>query len=852
VFSDFPNRDGLVLGYDGTKLKEYTHYKFVSATETLIDNLEDKQGILPESIKAIILFGLASGYQLDALIQKHSIENLFICEPEPDFFYASLFAIDWARILKNIDDNDARIYINIGDNGANLFRDLIRQFYAIGPYVLVNTFFYQSYFRPDLVEAVNQLREQLQVVIALGECYDHARYGIAHTVEIIDRGIPFLKKNPDQYLSYDTKETPVFIVGNGPSLDHSIELIKEHSGNVIIVSCGTTLQVLYKNGIKPDFHAEIEQNRSTFDWISRVGAPDFVRDITLISCNGIHPDTCNLFGEVLLAFKEGESSTVSSLKLLSEDQLSTLEFAFPTVTNFVINLFLELHFSQLYLLGVDLGFVDEKTHHSKQSGYYTNDGDELYDYAEKNSIAISVPGNFKPHVSTKYEFKVAKEIIEQSLLGKRVECFNCSDGARIAGTIPLALENMLLVSSESQKQTAIADLKSRAFSSLSVPGEYKKKFNAHYDAQQFSQELTELSTQVEEALKQEMSVEQLITKQKDMLYDSYQSGNSLFFYLLYGTSNYANAVFSKLQLVSSKFIDGQSECDTECIQQALESWGHILKAVAAEYCPFPDAFDFAYSMHLQRERAILNNTHERRSTYFLCDRQFNAMFIRWFNFFSAEEHTCIDSWETRAPLKQGDTLLVLLRETDRSDVESKLEQILQTCENAHVIVADENELAVKRFRSQFSRIDFSFVLSTDPIRTPAEVELFVNSERPLNTDQLAVSFLAKASLFKKPFDLMVPKLSFTAERKDVQLEYVNRLNSHLSRFKYICTFPDYILAAVSSARLIEMDGLGNRGRPMLNKQEFTSFLNSTIKSNVVERLLIQFEDGRMGGKNFGR
>ena len=145
---------------------------------------------------------------------------------------------------------------------------------------------------------------------------------------------------------------------------------------MIIVSCGTSLQVLHRHGIVPDYHAEIEQNRSTHDWATRLKDKDYLKQITLVSCNGVHPDTCDLYKNVLVAFKEGESSTVSSLNILGENNFETLKFAFPTVSNFAVNLFVTLGFKQLYFFGIDLGFIDKNHHHSKSSGYY----DEFYHY----------------------------------------------------------------------------------------------------------------------------------------------------------------------------------------------------------------------------------------------------------------------------------------------------------------------------------------------------------------------------------------------------------------------------------------------------------------------------------------
>ena len=550
-YNEQPNKDGLILGYSGNKLAHYIHYQFVKETEELLKQAEEEIGSLPEKIASIIMFGVGVGYQIEKLLAEHTVEKLFLCEPNTDFFYGSLFAIDWMDIFEKIEQSDARIYLNIGDDGTNLFRDLLSQFYSIGPYILSNTYFYQSYYNASLNSAIAQLREQLQVVISMGEYFDHAYYGIEHTKEGMRRKIPVLTANPAKKLTYDDKEVPVFIVGNGPSLDSSIAAIKEWQGQSIVVSCGTTLQALHRHGITPDFHAEIEQNRSTFDWAVLIGDLDYLKKITLISCNGIHPDTCELYKDVLVAFKEGESSTVSALNILGRENFHVLHNAFPTVSNFACDLFSQLGFSTIYLIGVDLGFVSVKHHHSKSSGYYQEDGEETYDYAEKNNTSLVVAGNFRPTVNTKHEFKVSRQVIEQVTAHKpkNQSFYNCSDGARISGTLPIRPDDLLIVATQEQKQNVLEKLKTQIFSTDKLDG-YIERFEKQFSHELLMEELQAFDELLSRDITTEADVEYIINQQKEMLFNSYKKGQSLLFYYLYGTVNYANALFTKL--VNSK------------------------------------------------------------------------------------------------------------------------------------------------------------------------------------------------------------------------------------------------------------------------------------------------------------
>lgn len=617
-FNQQPTKDGLVLGYTGTKLAHYIHYKFVKQTEELLKQAEEEVGSLPDNVASIILFGVGVGYQLEKLLCDRTVEKLFICEPNPDFFYASLFAIDWQNIFETVEQSKSRIYLNIGDDGTNLFRDLLAQFYAIGPYILNNTYFYQSYYNASLNSAITQLREQLQVVISMGEYFDHAHYGIAHTIEGMKRQLPVLVADPSTQLSYENKEVPIFIVGNGPSLDSSIEAIKEWQYQSIVISCGTALQALHKHGITPDFHAEIEQNRSPHDWAILIGDLEYLKQITLISCNGIHPDTCDLYKDVMIAFKEGESSTVSTMRVLGQQHFELLQNAFPTVSNFVCDLFSTLGFTSIYLIGVDLGFVNVKHHHSKSSGYYNEDGKEIHDYAKRANTSLMVPGNFRAQVNTKHEFKVSRQVIEQVIQkkSKGQSFYNCSDGARIHGALPIRPDGLLIVATESQKKQVIEQLKKVAFSTNHITN-FVEKHQQTYSHKLLAKELEAFESLLEQDITNNEDVNNLINKQKAMLFASYKKGKSLLFYYLYGTVNYTNAMFTKL--VNNQ--PGSNPSHNSCIV-AKDKWLEAIKQIKQTLLnnELNDFDSSGYSV-LKRERKLLELQYDKEKLVIVTDSE---------------------------------------------------------------------------------------------------------------------------------------------------------------------------------------------------------------------------------------
>ncbi|CAB9493033.1 6-hydroxymethylpterin diphosphokinase MptE-like protein [Alteromonas macleodii] len=608
-----PNRDNLILGYAGGKLIHYSHHKMVRRIQEHLAGMEEEEGELPETVKSMLLFGMGVGYQLEALSESRDIEKLFVCEPNRDYFFASLYAIDWAAILNKVEEKRHRIYLNIGDDGSNLVRDLLSQFHSIGTHIIANTYLSLGYDNEVLLPAVDKLREDLRLIVAMGEYFEHSRFGTTHTKWAVENNIGFYRKAGVQPLGKDLSDVAVFIVGNGPSLDSLMPLLKEEREHAIVISCGTALQAMYSNGIVPDFHAEVESNRASFDWASRIGDKAYLKQINFISCNGVHPDTAELYKNTYLAFKEGESSTVFMKELFPELDLPFLHFSYPTVSNFVINYVLELGFKQVYLFGVDLGMVDVNHHHSKSSGYYKKDGGELFNHAERIDTSLVVPGNLRPYVNTKFEFNMSKSVIEKTLAAfKDADVYNLNDGAKIAGSPPLEQDSLIITNSLEDKQAAMNWIQTQAH--VPIPAaEFKQRFAKRFNHEALIEDITNFKALSEREFNGREDIDKLVFDQRKFLVEAYLRKCSILFFYFNGTSNYINSIFSKLthfkndELVMEKF-----EAIREC-------WHNFLDDALTSISMYPDAFDTVSSFTRERQEIALQEFTERERVAFVSE-----------------------------------------------------------------------------------------------------------------------------------------------------------------------------------------------------------------------------------------
>ncbi len=606
-FSEHPNLDGLAFGYVGDKLKHYVHNSFVRQADMCLKTVDNEKGCLPLNVKALLVFGLGSGYTLESLYNMHNINNLIICEPNPDFFYASLFAFDWQPVFAKIKDADARLYINIGEASSRLYKDLMSQFLAIGPHLLNETYILQGYKNPLLNKVLNEVRIQLQVIFSMGENFDHVLYGIGHTHFSLQHKHLMLRHSPSQYLTHHQKQLPIFIVGNGPSLDENISLLKEYAEQVVIISCGTALQALHRNNIVPDFHAEVEQNRANFDWVSRVDDDAYLKKITLLGVSGMHPDSIALFKNVLLSFKSGESSTVATLAMLPDKSFHTLDYAYPTVSNLVVDICITLGFEQLYLVGVDLGFADKEKHHSKSSGYYVND-QQLYNYQAAHNVELTAKGNKQDWVFTKTEFNISRMLIEQALQVSKAECFNLSNGVFIEGTLPLDAENVLVVSTPEDK-TAV--LKGIEGCYMCLSSDISQMFNSAYSNDLFMSQVTQLKQSCSVNLDDKNQIDLLIKGLRKQLLQARSDGGSLYFYYFFNSVNYLCAALGKANM------HAEQEKALELASIILNKWRIFLSDASHLLASSYNIVDVASAFAEIREANLLVNRQAKPVNFYL-------------------------------------------------------------------------------------------------------------------------------------------------------------------------------------------------------------------------------------------
>lgn len=407
-------------------------------------------------IPILIVFGSGYGTHLIDLLDHYDIRHLILVDNDPAITRLSMGFTDYVAIYNNHLIRGIKFSFLSHTNPDKLV-DLIIEAIQTSwpPYFVHGISVFRNLRNVELCEKVESgLAEKLWLSYRGWGFFDDEMLSIRHSIANLNSGMPVCRpKN-----NIDPKAAAI-IVGNGPSLDGLVDLIRQHQDKVVIVSCGSALSALYRLGITPDYHIEIERTYSTVESIRYVVPDEFLANIRAVGTNVLHPHVFDGFKEKLMLVKGGDSSG----NLFPGGCLAVNTF--PTVTNGAVSWLIGMGFKRVYLMGVDLGAKDAAKHHSQSSLYYAKD-DVPEGYVEQLNkgdtihMSMETDANFGDgKVRTNDILTLARMSIESVLrVRPDAKVFNLSDGARIAGSEPLQPDKFELPDDVPEKTATIASI----------------------------------------------------------------------------------------------------------------------------------------------------------------------------------------------------------------------------------------------------------------------------------------------------------------------------------------------------------------------------------------------------------
>lgn len=420
-------------------------------------------------VNSLFCLSTGLGFDIERLYLDRDIKHFYVIEPNLDIFYASLQLIDWVSILDKSVEKGLDLHIIIEKDKDKLIAAISNIVVKSGRHNVAGAYLYSAFYLNDYKELYENIKSAINYSYLSGfGFYDDSRYSLAHTLGNIKNNHPILSANKKINKKYSQDERSVFIIGNGPSLDNDIDFIKNNQKSFVIVSCGSALRSLLKNGIEPDFHVELERTAHVPHWIkkSAEGIESFfekTKKITLIAVSQVHPDVASLFGKVGIVLKDIETGSSFAYYGLEGSGVALVPRLAPSCVHTAVTVFVLMGFKKIYFFGTDMGSIDPEQHHSKDSSYQYLKKETSDKFVFKKNAEI-YPSNFgDKEVYSSGVYPMFKRELESIVLGwsytfgNDIDFKNCSDGALLKGIDPCCREDIVISNDNNSEKNEILD-----------------------------------------------------------------------------------------------------------------------------------------------------------------------------------------------------------------------------------------------------------------------------------------------------------------------------------------------------------------------------------------------------------
>ncbi len=399
-----------------------------------------------------VSLGVGIGDHVGRLLTDHEAQSLIVVEQFIEFLWHSMHLHPWHEWIELVEGREGQVFVILGDDAASVSSELTDALRSDNGGTLDGTLLY-THYRSHLVRQIHKgLGDQIGYIGSNRGFFEDENIMIQNSTR------NFLYRDHMQWRTRPRreKECPAFVVAAGPSVDGAIDTIRKYRDQVVLISCGSGLKVLLSQGIRPDFHVEVENTFGQADILERVAGQYDLSGITIVAAATVNPRTAAVFDKAIFFHRD----TVCSSRFYELENLPMF-LAVPTVSNGGLRFALGMAFKEVYLFGVDLGTRLADYHHSKASGYYT-DTEFMFSFQgtqESTEMTLTNAGNFGGTVLTMSGFLLSRLFMQKLVhMFAGYKVFNCSDGVEIPGTIPKLPEKVAVEADPAGREKAMRQI----------------------------------------------------------------------------------------------------------------------------------------------------------------------------------------------------------------------------------------------------------------------------------------------------------------------------------------------------------------------------------------------------------
>lgn len=426
----------------------------------------------------LVVCGIGLGWHVEALLERYDVLDLIICETEPALFHASLYAIDWTKTVKQFASDDRHLAIIVDSDPDRAIGGVLAALERRNRALAVGARFFRHYQSPRLNAVTDAVGRALPLLsFGWGYFKDERRQAL-QAEQNIQSGYSWLGAQ-----GKTLGDVRAVVVGSGPSLDGTISILKAIRHKVVLFSVGSSLRVLARASLIPDFHVELETAPVVMDVLGEIGQREIFERVTLLAAHSISPDVARSFRRTILFARENSLSST----LLGKDA-EAVSGAIPVAGNAAVGLAARLGFARVLLLGMDFGYRDPERHHAVGTIYVDEEtglardlaevnlghlNESNLNYADTRHVLTSIRGDRLLAENILWTSHLVMERLLRDVPGLRLT--QCGEGARIAGAENVLPENFKAEDDQVDLAAVLAKIETRFTAAPIDAEEYRRR-----------------------------------------------------------------------------------------------------------------------------------------------------------------------------------------------------------------------------------------------------------------------------------------------------------------------------------------------------------------------------------------
>lgn len=357
-----------------------------------------------------IVFGMGLGYHIRALLERDSRNKVTVLVNELEILYYAFTYLDWSLYLR-----EERLQIVYEADTAKLLSSLKQD--------RGKSVFAIHYPSVRCVENEN-IRETL-------EDYFVSMSSMREQQQLLDTNFEQLQKMklPEcEEVSHIFDGKILVLVGGGPSVDNEMESIKKYRSRISLVVVGTVARKFIEAGIRPDaivISDPQEHMKRQIQGLDTQGIP------LLLLCTASAEIVPCYEGDVYIVYQQGYEKAE---RLALREGYRCFQTG-GSVSTLALDMGISMGAGKVILVGMDMAYTGLRSH---AGGI----GREIKDDTELRRV-IGTDGNY---VYTSKNLDIYRKWIERRIAGlKHPVIYNTAKGARIAGTVEMIFEKIMLM-----------------------------------------------------------------------------------------------------------------------------------------------------------------------------------------------------------------------------------------------------------------------------------------------------------------------------------------------------------------------------------------------------------------------